>query len=111
MVLENLVLHASGPAVLVVEGIEITVDAYHVRLWDPAVMSVDDDGAALVPTGGARFAISASASGHSAARTATNSTPIVITQEGEGWHTSGFTIAYAHRDESWAVVIGPAQWH
>lgn len=60
--------------------------------------------------GDARFAISATALGQSAVKTATNATPIVITRGVDGWRTSPFSIAYLHHGEEWLLAVAPARW-
>jgi hypothetical protein len=114
--LERFELHSASPAAVGTADASWTVESFHVRLWDRTVMQRAGE-ALMIPAGRARFAVSATAFGVSGAVTATNATPIVITNDGHEWSASAFTIDYRdvgeHADDAdyWTLVVAPTQWH
>jgi len=109
--LENLALHSAEAANLITADMTIPVEAFHIRLWDrtPAVVDADRTTLTVAP-GAARFALSATAFGESRVRFATNATPIVITKQPLGWHSSAFSIHDPDHGEPRSLVIAPAWW-
>lgn len=109
--MEAFELHSAGMAVIATGGEPVAIEQFHVRLWDRTPASTDASGTILtVAPGAGRFVVSATALGNTGVVTATNATPLVITNDGTGWSMSGFSIVHQHASEPWALVLMPGRW-
>lgn len=110
--LEGFELYAASAAEVGTSDQSVVVQDFRVLLWDSTPALLDDAGGTLtIPPGHARFAVSAAVDDMRGAITATNASPIVLSQVEHAWSSSGFEIL--HRDalgQEWVLVIMPIQW-
>ncbi|MCX4242078.1 hypothetical protein [Paraliomyxa miuraensis] len=109
--LENLELHAAGPAEVGTKDHALTIDSFAVRLWDSTPAVLDEEAQTLtIPPGGAWFAVSAASDGVPGVVNATNETALVLTKTLNGWISSTLTIGHEDGLGHWTLMVTPAQW-